>query len=106
MSSDKISISQTRIYRVLEGDLQSGSPLRLELVRQVSSVGEARKWLKSRECFGEQLRDRNVTQAEFLIIPEKDHYRLMPVTVIIAENLTESGKTKNNEQIRGMVLKK
>jgi hypothetical protein len=98
--------SQTRIYRIIEGELQNDHvPLKLELVRKVNSVSDARKWLKSRECFTEQIRDRNVSQAEFLIIPEKDHYRLMPVTVIVSESLVESAKTKSDSVIRGMRLK-
>jgi hypothetical protein len=95
--------SKTRIYRIIEGSLSDKDPLKLELVREVESVSEARKWIKSTDCFKEQIRDRQVEQAEFLIIPEKDHYRLMPVTVVISESLADGEETKN-EVVRGMRL--
>lgn len=104
MSTVVTKTNKIRIYRVTEGDLERGTELKLEMVRQVESMGEARGWLKSKECLLEQLRDRHTTEAQFIIIPEKDHYKLMPVTVILSQTLADKSASPG-DVVRGMRIK-
>jgi hypothetical protein len=88
----KRASSPARIYRILEGQLDDDRPdarLVMELVRVEPSLALARSWLKSRDCFETQLKARGIGSSEFVIVQEKEHYSLQPVTVLVSESLDE-----------------
>ena len=92
-----------RVYKVLSGDVHKENDITLHFIGKFESNGKASQYLHSKECFIEHLRKIGVTEAQFVIIADHQHYCISPVTVVVTSNLNASGK-RSGDSLRGKVL--